>query len=168
MDRKILFALLGTSVFVLAMSAVVIAPGTTKPKPLPASNFIVEIDGITIASFAAVEGLGSNMEVIEYREGNEPNEVRFLPGNSRVQPMTLVRGIDGSSELWDWYKETRDDSLSPRSMSVVILDHGREEKMRYNFQGCWPSAYNVEPLDSNPSNVAYEKLVVQCDVMSIA
>lgn len=168
MDRKIVFALLATLAFVLSVSAVVTAPYGGKPDPLPSSNFIVEIDGLVSSSYTAVEGLGIEMEVIEYREGNEPNDIRFLPGNSRVQPMTLIRGITGDTELFDWYMQTKDESFSPRSMSVVIMDHGRNEKMRYNFQGCWPSAYYVEPLESNPGNVAYEKLVVQCDAMNIA
>lgn len=168
MDRKIAFALLGTTLFALSVSAVVTAPYGGKPDPLPSSNFIVEIDGLVSASYTAVEGLGVEMEVIEYREGNDPNDVKFLPGNSRVQPMTLIRGITGDTELFDWYMDTKDGTASPKSMSVVLLDHGRNEKMRYNFHGCWASAYYVEPLDSNPSNVAYENLVVQCNEMEIA
>jgi phage tail-like protein len=39
--------------------------------PYKNCNFLVEIDGITVAGFAECTGLTSEVEIIEYREGNE-------------------------------------------------------------------------------------------------
>jgi len=48
----------------------------------PYSNFRfhVEIDGIRQAGFMECTGLGSQVEVVEYREGGDPASVRKLAG----------------------------------------------------------------------------------------
>ena len=43
-------------------------------------RFLVEIDGIVQAGFSECSGFGSDVEVVEYREGGEPSTVRKLPG----------------------------------------------------------------------------------------
>ena len=44
-------------------------------------NFRVEIDGITVAEFSEVSGLGASIDVIEYRTGGDPT-IRKLPGTA--------------------------------------------------------------------------------------
>jgi phage tail-like protein len=167
--KRLILAFLIVSIFLLiGSSSLAFAPVAEKKDPLPSSNFIVEIDGIATASFIYVEGVGSNMEVVEYRAGNEQNEVHNMPGLSRAGPITLKRYLDDNNELWEWFKNNRDDTADYRSMSIVIMDRGRNEQVRYNFHDCWPSEYYIEPLESNPSDVAVEVIVIQCDSMERA
>lgn len=168
MDRKIAFALVGVSIFLVALSVNVMAPVADRKDPLPSSNFIVEIDGIVSSSFISVEGIGTEMEVIEFQQGSGSKEVQLLPGVSRAGPLTLRRGVTENTELWDWYETVRDGSVDRRAMSVVLQDHAREEKARYNFDECWPSEYGIEKLEAIPSGVAVEVLVVQCETMERA
>jgi phage tail-like protein len=169
MRLKLLFSVIGVLIILITTSIIAMAPPLTgKKDPLPSSNFVVEIDGIASASYTYVDGVGSDMEVIEYREANDPNNIRLVPGNVRAGPLTLKRGLSENTELWDWYKDTRDNPVVKKSMSVVILDHGHNEKARYNLHGCWPSEYYLEPLESNPSNVAYEVIVIQYESMERA
>ena len=161
MNRKI-FALLGVLAFVLGTCTVALA---VSKNPMPSSNFVVEIDGIYSSSFASVEGVGSEIEVVEYREGSDTNEVMLKSGVVRIGPIILKRGVSENEELWNWFDNYTNDEPTKKCMSVILLDHTRTEKARYSFCGCWPSAYYVEPLESSPSNVAYEVLVVQCESM---
>lgn len=164
MDRRIIFAVLGVLIFLVSASSVALAPsGRGKPDPLPSSNFLVEIDGIASASYMSVEGVGSEVEVVEYRDATDPNSVFLIPGNYRSGPITLKRGLSENTELWDWYKSNLDNPVDRRSMSIVFMDHGRNEKARYNAHECWPSSYYIEPLVSNPSDVAIEVIVIQCE-----
>jgi phage tail-like protein len=39
--------------------------------PYSAFNFLVEIDGVTVAGFSEVSGLTTETDVIEYRTGSE-------------------------------------------------------------------------------------------------
>jgi phage tail-like protein len=48
--------------------------------PYTVFNFQVEIDGVPVAAFSECSGLSTETEVIEYRNGNEDNTVRKLPG----------------------------------------------------------------------------------------
>jgi phage tail-like protein len=153
---------------IIVSSTIVIAPSGKKEFPLPSSNFVVEIDGIASASFTYVEGVSSTTEVVEYREGTEQNKVRLFPGLTRYGPITLKRGLSDNSELWDWYESNINDPVDTRSMSIVFMDRGHSEQVRYNFHECWPSEYYIEALESNPSNVAYEVIVIQCESMDLA
>lgn len=167
-NGKILFAVIGVLFFVLGSSSIALAPSGGKPEPLPSSNFIVEIDGIASASFISVEGIGSEMEVVEYRDANDPNRVILMPGVAHYGPITLRRGLTQNDELWLWYESNLDNPADRRSMSIVFQDHGHNEKARYNCHECWPSAYHIEPLESNPSGVAIEVIVIQCELIERA
>jgi phage tail-like protein len=146
---------------ILIATTIAYTPVSGKKDPLPSSNFVVEIDGIATASFTSVEGVYSDLEVVEYRLGTEDSVVHKVPGNSRAGPLILKRPLDDNDELWDWFEENRDNPVDRRNMSVIVLDHGRSEQVRFNLKDCWPSEYYVEPLESNPSDVAIEVIVIQ-------
>ena len=163
--RKMVVFLAILTILIIVSTAVATAPSAKKKYPLPSSNFIVEIDGIASSSFTHVEGVSGTTEVIEYREGNEQNTVRLFPGLTRYGPITLKRGLSDNSELWDWYESNIDEPVDARSMSIIFLDRCRNEQVRYIFAECWPSDYYIEPLDSNPSGIAIEVIVIQCESM---
>jgi phage tail-like protein len=166
--RKVLFAIFGALFFILGTSTLTMAPSGGKPEPLPSSNFIVEIDGLASAQYMSVEGLGSTMEVVEYRSGADPNHVILLPGVARYGPITLKRGLSEDTELWDWYESNLDAPVERKSMSIVFMDHGHEEKARYNLHECWVSEYHIEPLSASPSDVAVEVIVIQTELIERA
>ncbi|UCE38002.1 MAG: phage tail protein [Thermoplasmata archaeon] len=168
MSRRILFAIFGVLAFIIGSSTIALAPAGGKPEPLPSSNFVVEIDGIASASYMSVEGVCGKMEVIEYRDGTDPNRVTLMPGNAHYGPIILRRGLIDNDELWLWYESNLDYPVDKKSMSIVFMDHGHTEKARYNAHGCWPSAYYIEPLDSNPSGVAVEVIVIQTELIERA
>ena len=168
MKRNMIFALFGVLVVVLMASSMAIAPTGGKPEPLPSSNFVVEIDGIASSSYVSVEGVQGEVEVVEYRDATDPNRVILLPGNARYGPIILRRGLTDNTELWDWYQLNLENPVERKSMSIVFMDHGHNEKARYNFYECWPSGYYIELLESNPSGVAIEVIVIQTELMERA
>ena len=165
MMRKVFLMLVVISVLILISSTMAFSPAAERRDPLPSSNFIVEIDGIATSSFIQVEGIQSETEVIEYREGAEKNIIHLVPGLTSGGPLVIKRYLDDNDELWDWYESNIEEPVDSRSMSVIILDRNREEQVRYNFQKCWPSEYYVEPLSSSPADVAVEVLVIQYEIM---
>lgn len=62
-------------------------------------RFLLEIDDILQGGFSDCSGFGSNVEVIEYREGGEAPTVRKLPGKTIYPDITLKWGITDSREL---------------------------------------------------------------------
>ena len=75
------------------------APSTSSSTSTAARRF---------GGFSDVSGLGTEITVAEYRNGNDKeNHVRKVPGVHKVGDVTLKRGIVDSKTLFDWIDETR-------------------------------------------------------------
>ncbi len=90
--------------------------------PYGAFNFVVEFDGGEVfGGFSDVSGIGTEITVAEYRNGNEKeNHVRKIAGVHKVSDVTLKRGIVNSKTLFDWIKETRTQGPAAQKKSVTI------------------------------------------------
>src|SRR3954463_10410211 len=91
--------------------------------PYGAFNFLVRFDGAeAFGGFSDVSGLGTEITVAEYRNGNEPeNHVRKVPGVHKVSDVTLKRGIVNSSDLWAWIEDVRRFGRSKQRDVVITL-----------------------------------------------
>jgi phage tail-like protein len=133
-------------------------PTGTRTDPYRGYNFLVEIDGITQAGFQEVSGLDASSDPIEYREGNDPNHVRKLPGLNKYSAITLRRGITDSAELWNWYQTVQAGKPERRNGSIVLLDDAGQEKIRWNFVNAWPTKWTGPSFNSTTNAVAVEAL----------
>lgn len=120
-------------------------------------NFRVEIDGFEDVLFTEVSGLGSSIEVIEYRDGAEVSlGSRALPGRARYDRIVLRRGLASSFELWDWHQATLEGALEPRSGAIVALTRGREPAVVWRFRNAWVSRYRGPEFAATGNSVAIE------------
>jgi phage tail-like protein len=126
-------------------------------------RFLVEIDGIIQAGFSDCSGLGSAIEVIEYREGGDPATVRKLPGKTSYHDLTLKWGITDSHELYDWHAQAIGGKVQPRNGSIVLLDDVGAEKVRWNFFTAWPSKYDAPALTAKGNDIAIDTLTLSCE-----
>ncbi len=126
-------------------------------------RFRVEIDGIQQASFMECSGLGSLIEVVEYREGIDPTSVRKLPGRVCYPDITLKWGVTDSNELYKWHLAVIQGQLVRKAGSVVLLDSQGQEKLRWNFFSAWPSRWTGPTLNAMGNNVAIEELTLTCE-----
>jgi phage tail-like protein len=131
-------------------------------------RFLVEIDGLVQAGFADCTGLGSSVEVIEYREGGDPNTVRKLPGKATYPDLVLKRGVTDSPELHAWHAEALAGRVSRRNGSVIVLDDAGAEKRRWNFFGAWPSKWEGPQLSAKGNDAAIETLTLACERVEAA
>lgn len=125
--------------------------------------FLVEIDGITQASFADCSGFSSHVEVVEYREGGDRSTVRKLPGKTSYPDITLKRGLTNSSELYDWHRTAVEGQIQRKNGSVVVLDDTLAEQVRWNFTGAWISKWEGPALTAKGNDVAIETLTISCE-----
>jgi phage tail-like protein len=135
-------------------------PTGSRTDPYRNYNFLVELDGITQAGFRECSGLDSSTSPIDYREGNDPNHVRKLPGLNSFSPLTLTRGITDSAELWRWRQTVVEGRPERKNGSVILLDDTGAEKWRWNFAGAWPSKWTGPSLNATDSAVAVEVLEI--------
>jgi phage tail-like protein len=136
--------------------------------PYKGYRFLVEIDGIQQAAFAECSGLGSEIEVVEYREGGEGSPVRKAPGRVRYPNVVLKWGVTGSRELYNWHLQIINGTLERKSGSVILLDDKGQEKVRWNFSEAWPSKWEGPTLNARGNEVAIEALTLTCERIELA
>jgi phage tail-like protein len=139
----------------------------TRDAPFGAYNFLVDLsDGTdnsqTIGGFSDVSGLGTEMTMMEYRNGNEKNNrVRKVPGLHKAADATFKRGIVGSKSFWEWIKATRTSSATQRNLTVTLLDEQRNPVMVWRLLNARPMKWTGPTLAAkSSSDVAMEELVV--------
>jgi len=131
--------------------------------PFKNFRFLVEIDGITQAGFADCSGFGSNVEVVEYREGGDTPTVRKLPGKASYPDITLKYGITNSRELYDWHLAAVNGAVDRRNGSIILQDDLGAEQVRWNFFQAWPSKYAAPEMNAKGNDVAIDALTVSCE-----
>lgn len=129
--------------------------------PYGSFNFLLEIDGITKAGFSECTGINAESNVIEYREGHETITPRKLPGLNKFGNVTLKRGVSLDTDIFDWFKQVRDgDILRDESMSIVLLNEKREEKVRWNLLNAWPCKWMGPDMKANANEIAIESVEI--------
>jgi phage tail-like protein len=126
-------------------------------------RFQVEIDGIADSRFLECSGLGSEVAVIEYREGGEPTAVRKLPGRASFSDITLKRGITESKDLYEWHKAVLQGQVQRRNGSIRLLDDEGAEVVRWVFRDAWPRKWEGPNLNAMGNEVAIETFVLTCE-----
>ena len=129
--------------------------------PYKGFNFLVEIDGITVAAFCEVSGLTSATEVIEYRNGSDKlNTVRKLPGLTTYANIVFKRGVTQNTELWNWRKAIEQGTPDRRSGAIVLLDDERNPVRRWRFTDGWPAKIEGPELNAKGNDVAIETIEI--------
>ena len=131
--------------------------------PYKEFRFQVEIDGIASSRFLDCSGLGSEVAVIEYREGGDPTAVRKLPGRASYSDITLKRGITESTDLYDWHRSLLQGVIDRRNGSVKLLNDEGVEVVRWVFREAWPRKWEGPELNAMRNEVAIETFVLTCE-----
>ena len=121
-------------------------------------NFLVQIDGVTVAGFREADLPEARVDFSVYREGNERNSVRKLPGRVEYGPLVLRRGFAGDPALFQWWHNVADGNLDRRNVAVALLDERREEVARWILYRAWPTKYEPPSLNALGNDVAIETL----------
>lgn len=129
-----------------------------RDNPYPNHNFAVDIGTGDTIGFSEVDLPAGEIEVIEYREGNESSRTRKLPGLVKYPNVTMKRGITGNLELFDWWKAARDGQLIRRDVTITLLDEQRQEVQRWRLRDAWPAKIEAGPLNAQGNEVAIETL----------
>lgn len=131
--------------------------------PYKEFRFQVEIDGIASSRFLECSGLGSEVAVIEYREGGDPTAVRKLPGRASYSDITLKRGITESTDLYNWHRSLLQGVIDRRNGSVKLLNDEGAEVVRWVFREAWPRKWEGPELNAMRNEVAIETFVLTCE-----
>lgn len=125
-------------------------------------RFRVEIDGLTVASFAEATIPDSSTDAVDYREGTDPPYHRKLSGLTKFGQITLKKGLTDSMELYEWRKfvEEKGAQGARKSMSLILIDEEGTDKARWDIVEAWPIKYDASDFNAKSNEVIIESLEI--------
>jgi phage tail-like protein len=134
--------------------------------PLAKFFFRVTIDGLPELGFQTVEGLESEVSIMEYRPGN----TQFLfkskrPGLVTYSNITFKKGeFLGDANLKDWwhlYAWEKAGRNERKEILIELLDESESVMMTWTVKGAFPVKFTPTSLDAEAdSEVAVEEVEV--------
>ncbi len=135
-------------------------------------KFRIKWDGRYVAGVSKISSLKRNTEVIEWRQGGEPNLTRHMPGFTTFEPITLERGVTHDAEFEKWANKVwqmsaglgSEVSLADfrKDLVLEVMNEAGQIVLAYKIYRCWVSNYQALPdLDANEPAIAIESLTLQ-------
>jgi len=136
--------------------------------PLPKFHFQVEWGGTRIG-FTEVSGLSTETEVIEYREGFNPEYSKVkMPGMQKFGNITLKRGTFSSdNEYYQWWNTVKLNTIERRDMTISLLNENHDPVMVWKVKNAWPSKVQSTDLKADGNEVAIESLEIVHEGLTI-
>ena len=139
--------------------------------PYGAFNFVVNFAGSdAFGGFSDVSGIGSEITVAEYRNGNDKeNHVRKVPGVHKVGDITLKRGVINSESVWEWIRDVRSNGVNgQKDVSITLMDEARNPVQTWMLRNVIPMKYTGPTLAAKGGgDVAMEELVLAAEGMEV-
>jgi phage tail-like protein len=140
---------------------------TLRERPYPPFNFLVDLgtgntDGPQ-AGFAEVSGIGMEVTVAEYRNGNaRDNSVMKITGLNKATDVTLKRGIIGSLDLYQWLNDIRNgDQNALRTVTIQLQNEDHSQVVQsWKLLRARIIKHTSGPLNAKGTDVAMEELVL--------
>lgn len=136
-----------------------------------AVSFLVEIDGVPVASFSECVLPAVSIEVIEYREGFDVvNNVHKLPGLVKYGDLILKRGLSklpSSNALWTWFERFVQGTGTPTNITVTLQDAQHVPVIQWSFTNAWPIKYDAPVLNGKTSALAIEGIEIAVEGMKV-
>ena len=138
-----------------------------RDRPYTQFNFLVDLgNGVTegpAAGFQEVSGIGMEVTVTEYRNGNsKENSVMKITGLSKATDVTMKRGIIGSLDLYQWLNQVRNgDQNALRTVTIQLQNEDRTETAQtWKLLRARIIKHTSGPLNAKGTDVAMEEMVL--------
>jgi phage tail-like protein len=110
-----------------------------------------------------VSGLGMEVAVIEYRNGNsKENNVQKIAGLNKATDVTMKRGIIGSLNLYNWLDQIRNgDQKALRTVTVQLQSEDHTAVVQtWKLVRARIVKHTSGPLNALGTDVAIEEIVI--------
>jgi phage tail-like protein len=139
---------------------------TLRDRPYVQFNFLVDIGGGgegPDAGFQEVSGIGMEVTVSEYRNGNsKENSVIKVTGLNKSTDVTLKRGVIGSLTLYGWLDSIRRGVQDLRDVHIELQseDHSGTTVQKWTLWRARIIKHTSGPLNAKGTDVAMEEMVL--------
>lgn len=141
-------------------------------RPLPSTEFKVELDGVKVPGFLEVKLPTQETEQYDYREGNNAKHKKKMFGDTNYSPLVMARGADKQNEkIKDWIQAVEDgkEKKARKDIAVVIMTEAGDNAIRYEFSKAWVQKYEPPTLNAQAGggqeNMAIEKFTILFEEM---
>ena len=138
-----------------------------RERPYVQFNFLVDLgDGVTDgpeAGFQEVSGIGMEVTVSEYRNGNEKeNAVRKITGMNKATDVTMKRGVIGSLNLYRWLNQIRNgDQAALLTVQIHLQNEDHTQIVQtWRLLRARIIKHTSGPMNGKGTDVAMEELVL--------
>jgi len=138
-----------------------------RDRPYTQFNFLVDLGtGVTegpAAGFQEVSGIGMEVTVTEYRNGNsKENSVMKVTGLNKSTDVTMKRGIIGSLDLYQWLNQIRNgDQNALRTVTIQLQNEDRTETVQtWKLLRARIIKHTSGPFNAKGTDVAMEEMVL--------
>ena len=125
-------------------------------------HFAVDIAGFgggKDARFSDVAGLSAEMATEEIAEGGQNRFIQKYPTRTKHPELTLKRGLLKESELIGWISKCIEDfDITPRDITVKLLNEEHEPLMTWHVVGAYPVKWSVTDLSATSNSVVVESI----------
>jgi phage tail-like protein len=134
-------------------------------------NFRVKWDGVYIPGVSRISALVRTTEVVEYREGGDPNTSHKSPGRTKYESINLERGVTDDTSFENWAglvwnfgaglgSEEAGDFR--KDIAIEFYNEAGQLVRAYKVYRCWPSVYQALPdLDAGGNAIAIEHIKLE-------
>ncbi|MEY9930882.1 phage tail-like protein [Catenulispora sp. GP43] len=144
--------------------------GGGNPTVLSASTFVIQVDGIQVATFSELNGISTEVEAVEYiATGPEGILHTKQYGKTRPPSVTLKRGLDTQTYMWSWHQAVlQGDPGARKTCSLQLFSASSSPKsgqpiITYLLENAWPSRLEIGGLMAGASEVVFETVTLNCD-----
>jgi phage tail-like protein len=138
-----------------------------RDRPYVQFNFLVDLGTGTTegpdAGFQEVSGIGMEVTVAEYRNGNhKENSVMKITGMNKSTDVTLKRGVIGSLSLYQWLNEIRNGAQTAlRNVTVQLQNEDHTAIVQtWKLLRARIIKHTSGPMNAKGTDVAMEELVL--------
>ncbi|MEN9306502.1 MAG: hypothetical protein RL173_434 [Fibrobacterota bacterium] len=138
-----------------------------RDRPYVQFNFLVDLGtGNTEgpeAGFQEVSGIGMEVTVAEYRNGNSrENSVMKVTGLNKSTDVTLKRGVIGSLNLYKWLNDIRNgDQNAMRTVTIQLQNEDHTQVVQtWKLLRARIIKHTSGPMNAKGTDVAMEELVL--------
>lgn len=145
---------------------------TPRETPYGAFNYLVNLglpgapEDKVLGGFSDVSGIGREVTVAEYRNGNEKELLpRKVAGMHKISDVTLKRGVVNSRMLWEWVNGiNKEDPDTKGNVTITLRDEENEGVLSWTLQRVIPMKYTGPTLAAKGGgDVAMEELVLSVE-----
>jgi phage tail-like protein len=146
-----------------------------RDRPYVQFNFLVDLgDGAGTdgpgAGFQEVSGIGMEVTVSEYRNGNSvENSVMKITGLNKSTDVTLKRGVIGSLSLYQWLDDIRNGNQNAKRDVTIMLqseDHSAVVQTWELKRACIIK-HTSGPMSAKGTDVAMEEMVLAVERLKL-